>query len=92
MKIEIHTEATFCNTWPNLIVEINKQEIYSQQIEKSKIIRLEFNDLIEEGNRFVIGMNNKSFGRRGVWDTRTKDNEILQDKTLTINSIKLDDV
>ena len=92
MKIEIQTEATFCNTWPNLIIEINKQEIYSQQIEESKTIRLEFNDLLDERNRFVIGMNNKSFGKRGVWDTKTKDNEILQDKTLTIKSIKLDDV
>ena len=92
MKIEIDIEGTFCNTWPNLIVEINNKKIYGGQIEHSQIINLDFNDLMDSGNRFVIGMNNKSFGGKGVWDTETRNNEIVQDKTLTIKSIKLDDV
>ncbi len=92
MKIEIHTEATFCNSWPNLVVEVNNQKIYSKQIQGHNIINLEFDNLIEKGNRFVIGMNNKSFGSKGVWDTETKNNEIIADKTIVVKSIKLDDV
>ena len=37
-------------------------------------------------------MNNKSFGRKGVWDTKTENNKIIKDKTLTITSCKLNDV
>jgi len=92
MKITIDIEGNFCNSWPNLIVEVNNQKIYSNHIENSQIIKLEFNSLFQSGNRFVIGMDNKSFGKRGVWDTKTKNNKIIEDKILTIKSIKLDDV
>ena len=92
MKITIDIEGTFCNSWPNLIVEVNNQKIYSNHIENSQIIELEFNSLLQSGNRFVIGMDNKSFGKRGIWDTKTKNNKIIKDKKLTIKSIKLDDV
>ena len=37
-------------------------------------------------------MDNKSFGKKGIWDTKTKNNKIIKDKKLTIKSIKLDDV
>ena len=92
MKITIDIEGTFCNSWPNLIVEVNNQKIYSNHIENSQIIELEFNSLLQTGNRFVIGMDNKSFGKKGIWDTKTKNNKIIKDKKLTIKSIKLDDV
>ena len=92
MKIAIDIKSTFCNTWPNLIVEINKQEIFSGKIENEQTVELEFNELQNSGNRFVVGMNNKSFGKNGVWDTKIKDNKIIQDKTLKIESIRLDDV
>ena len=92
MKIEIHAEATYCNSWPNLIVEVNNKQIFSGQIQNYKVIELGFEDLVKNGNRFVIGMNNKSFGKKRVWDTKTHNNKILEDKTLTIKSIKLDDV
>lgn len=92
MKIIIDIKGTFCNTWPNLVVEINKQEIFSGKIENEQSIQLQFNQLQNTGNRFVIGMNNKSFGENGVWDTKIKDNKIIQDKTLSVESIRLDDV
>jgi len=92
MKITIDIEGTFCNTWPNLVVEVNNQIIYSNYIINSKIIELQFDNLRQTGNRFVIGMDNKSFGKKGIWDTKTKNNQIIEDKTLTIRSIKLDDV
>jgi len=92
MKIEIEVVGTFCNSWPNMIVEINGEKIHDGFIEGDKIISMDFNRLLERGNKFVIGMDNKSFGRNKIWDTKTRDNKIIEDKTLKVRSVKLDDV
>lgn len=94
MKIEINLTGNFCNTWPNLIVELNKNKIYDGLIEENKTINIEYQDkeLLEKGNVFVIGMNNKRFGANRQWDTISKDNKIIQDKTIVLHSVKLDDV
>lgn len=94
MKIDLNLVGTFCNSWPNLIVEINKNKIYDGIIEGSKNLQLEYNDadLYDKGNTFVIGMNNKKFGADYQWDTKSINNEIIEDKTIIVKSVKLDDV
>ncbi len=92
MKIKIEVIGTLCNTWPTLIVEINKNKIFENTIKGTQTIELEYDDLQSKSNAFVIGMINKKFGANGVWDTKSKNNEILEDKTIKICSLKLDDV
>jgi len=91
MKINVEAVGTFCNSWPNLIIEINKNKIYDSVIEGTQNIEIEYNDsdLIKEGNTFVIGMNNKRFGENNQWDTKSQDNKIVEDKTILIKSVQL---
>ena len=64
------------------VKELNKNKIYDGLIEENKTINIEYqdNELLEKGNVFVIGMNNKRFGANRQWDTISKDNKIIQDK------------
>lgn len=92
MKIEITVIGTFCNTWPDLVLEINKQKVFETTVEGKQSYILEHNDLKPTSNSLVIGMQNKLFGKNKVWDTKTVDNKIVEDKTIRIVSLKLDDV
>ena len=49
MKIDIEVVGTFCNNWPNLIVEINNKKIYDSTVKNKETITLEFEDLITQG-------------------------------------------
>ena len=92
IKLALKLKSTNCNGWPNLIIEFNKKKIIEKIIEKESTLEVELNNVLKTNNQLIIGMNNKSFGRKGVWDTKTKDNKIIADKTLTVTSCKLDDV
>lgn len=92
MKIFIDVIGTFCNSWPSMIVEINEKLIYEDTIKERQQILIEVNDLLPKANKIIIGMNNKSFGKNRVWDTKTHNNKIIEDKTIKILSLKLDDV
>lgn len=83
---------TECNGWPNLIVEFNKKVIFNQLIKTTQELTLSIDDCTNHNNQLIIGMNNKSFGKNKIWDTLTKDNKIIKDKTLKIEQAKLDDV
>ena len=92
IKLTLKLESTSCNGWPNLIIEFNNKKILEKIIEKESTLEVELDNVLKTNNQLIIGMNNKSFGRKGVWDTKTKDNKIIADKTLTVTSCKLDDV
>ncbi len=92
MKIDIEVNATHCNTWPTLVLEINNNKIFSDLVKDRQKISLEYTDLKQQGNKFVIGMIRKSFGLADIWDTVYKNNIVVQDKKIEILSLKLDDV
>lgn len=92
MQIDIEVHGTFCNSWPNMIVEINNKIVYNDAIDATKKITLHHDDLLDQNNSLIIGMNNKSFGQNRIWDTKTKNNIIQQDKTLRVLSLKLNGV
>ena len=88
IKLNLKLDATDCNGWPNLIIEFNNKKIIEKIIEKESTLEVELDNVLESNNQLIIGMNNKSFGRKGVWDTKTENNKIIKDKTLTITSCK----
>jgi|TARA_Y100000310_G_C20352872_1_gene655233 hypothetical protein len=92
IKLNLKLEATDCNGWPNLIIEFNNKKILEKIIEKESTLEVELDNVLKSNNQLIIGMNNKSFGRKGIWDTKTEDNKIIKDKTLIITSCKLNDV
>ena len=92
IKLTLKLESTNCNGWPNLIIEFNNKKILEKIIEKKATVKVNLDHELKSNNQLIIGINNKSFGRKGIWDTKTKDNKIIADKTLTITSCKLNDV
>ena len=92
MEIKLTALGTFCNTWPDLVLEINNKKVLDATVEGQQSFILEHNDLKPKGNTVVLGMKNKLFGKGKVWDTKIIDNNIVEDKTIRILSIKLDDV
>lgn len=92
IKLDLKIKGTFCNSWPRLVVEFNNKKILHKVIEDVVHLTLCLEDLKKENNLLVLGMDNKSFGTNKVWDTRTLDNVITQDKTIKVLSLKLDDV
>ena len=92
IKLTLELESTNCNGWPNLIIEFNNKKILEKIIEKKATVKVNLDHELKSNNQLIIGINNKSFGRKGIWDTKTKDNKIIADKTLTVTSCKLDDV
>lgn len=92
INLSLDIEGTECNTWPNLIIEFNKKIIYNNNIQNKKTINLELSNIKQDKNELILGMNNKSFGKNNVWDTISKDNKIIKDKTLIIIDCKLNDV
>ena len=92
MKIDIEVIGTHCNTWPTLVLEINNDKVYCDTVKSRQKISVEYKSLKQQGNKLVIGMTNKSFGGNGVWDTVSKNNVVIEDKTIELLSLKLDDV
>ena len=84
--------GTHCNTWPTLVLEINNDKVYCDTVKSRQKISVEYKSLKQQGNKLVIGMTNKSFGGNGVWDTVSKNNVVIEDKTIELLSLKLDDV
>ena len=92
VNLYLKLTPTECNGWPNLIIEFNKKVIFNQVIDTAQELVLSIGDCIDRNNQLIMGMNNKKFGKDRIWDTVTKDNKIIQDKTLKIEQAKLDDV
>lgn len=92
IKLEIYCNPSFCNSWPNLVIEFNKKLIFKDEICLNKKISLDLYDALPSQNLLAIGMDNKCFGKNHIWDTISDNNIIVADKTLTINDCALDDI
>ena len=88
MKLDLNVTGTFCNTWPELTIQQNNKIVFCNPIENITSISLTL-----DYAPFTVGMQNKSFGNNNVWDTLVdQDNNVLADKTITIDEFLLDDV
>ena len=91
VKLALTVTGTFCNSWPRLVVEFNENKIFHKEIQNTETLEFDLN-ANDSDNLLVVGMDNKSFGQNGVWDTKAVDNVIHEDKTITVDSVRLDDV
>lgn len=87
MQLCADIQGSFCNSWPTLTITQDALVI-ELLIENSQQIQIEL-----QNKPFSLGMSAKSFGNNNVWDTKTDlDNKIIEDKSISINSLKIDDV
>lgn len=90
--LSLHLRPTYCNKWPTLIVDINNQNLMSKIINNEQVVDLEFNS-VDGCNTISIGLDNKSFGINGIWDTEVdQHNTVLNDLTLELVDVKINDV
>lgn len=88
MKLDLNVTGTFCNTWPELIIQQNNSIVFCNSIENTTSISLSL-----DYAPFVVGMQNKKFGENNEWDTLVdQDNNVLVDKIIIVNEFLLDDV
>lgn len=87
MQLCVDIQGSFCNSWPELTITQDAL-VVNRLIENSQQIQIEL-----QNKPFSLGMLTKSFGNNNVWDTKTdSDNNIVEDKLILINSLKIDDV
>lgn len=90
--LSLHLRPTHCNRWPQLVVDFNDQNLTSKIIESEQVIDLEFNG-VNDNNTITIGIDNKSFGDNGIWDTEVdQNNNVVNDLTLELVDVKINDV
>ena len=54
MKIDIVAVGTFCNTWPNLVVEVNNETLFDGEIQNTKSITLEFKKQLKKAITLLL--------------------------------------
>jgi len=92
MDIEVDVVGTFCNSWPNLIIEINNRKIYDDNIIGTQSLNLKLDQLMNKNNQIILGMVGKNFGKNNLWDTKIVNNKIIEDKTIRILSLRMEGV
>jgi len=91
--LELEVTPTFCNEWPTLEVNHNKKLIFKEQVQTKENYTFYLDEDSTATNKLEIGMCDKKFGKKGVWDTVSNSNgEIIKDKTITIDSCKMNGV
>jgi hypothetical protein len=92
IKLDIKIRGTFCNSWPRLVIEFNNKKIFREEIQNDQKLSIILDGVQDNDNLLILGMDNKSFGTNGVWDTRIINNVVAEDKKIIIDSLKLNDI
>ena len=90
--LELEVTPTFCNEWPTLEINHNEKLIFKEQVIKKEKYKFYLNPNKTDTNKLEIGMCNKKFGKNGIWDTKSINGKITEDKTIELNSCKINDV
>lgn len=88
--VEIKLKASWCNEWPNLIVELNKNIYFQGKVDNNLTIK--FTAPGKLNNTLIIQHYNKNFGQNGQWDTKSENNKIIQDRAVELLDIKLNQI
>jgi hypothetical protein len=84
-KISIDLRGHYCNHWPWVIVRLNGNELFNQQVIES--ITMDFDLVCDQHNLLEFEHYGKSFGTNGIWDSTPE-----QDCFAQITDIRFDDV
>lgn len=87
IAIELTVTASYCNAWPELVIEANGQTVWHDHVQETAVIRLQFPAL--EHNRVRIKYVNKRNGP-DVWDTVIDDQgRIVQDQHAILTGVRI---
>lgn len=90
MKLLFELKATFCNSWPKLKIYVNDNLLFNDFIVEHRLISL----VVPNSETFTVVIEGieKQFGENNVWDTKLDGEEIIEDKTLKILDVQIDDI
>ena len=91
INLRIDAVGNFCNHWPTLVVHHNDDVIFNAQIEQQQTVQLLL-EPNEQDNHIHIGMTGKMFGADNIYDTKAIDGKILQDLSIDLKKVTLEDV
>lgn len=90
IHLEFEFAATHCNSWPSITIFGNKNKLWQGIVENKQY--LDF-FIPEETTTITIEGIDKSKGENNIWDTKVDDSgRIIEDKTLTLASVKINNI
>ena len=88
ISMQIHLKAHCCNHWPLLDVTLNDKLLQSGEISDE----LHLNFPLNGRNQLVLRHYGKRFGEGRIWDTKSKDGIIIEDRKIEVLSISVDGI
>lgn len=89
-KISIDLQGHYCNHWPWVIVRLNGDELFNQQVVDS--ITADFEVSCNQTNLLEFEHYGKSFGTNGVWDSTAQQDCFVQIKDIRFDDVSIDDI
>lgn len=86
--LKISTVGTFCNEYPKCSISINDTLFYNGYIDK-KVFEIPLDNTL---NRITIRHYDKHFGLNHRWDTKSQNDKIIADRTISILDMSIDDI
>lgn len=87
MKLYLKLRGEHSNSWPILTISQCETK-FEYEITENFDISLDLNN-----EPFSIGMFNKNFGTKRIWDTKVDtDGKIIQDKIIWVDRLEIDEV
>lgn len=90
MNLSLDLKGTFCNSWPHLKIYINDSLLFDDFIDGYQTVNLSIAD--SPSYTIVIEGIKKQFGENNVWDTQVINDQIVDDKTLEIIDLRIENI
>ena len=87
--LQIHLRGHHCNLWPLLDISLNGVSVHTGEVNDE--LRLDL-PLLDNSNILMMRHYGKRFGQNRIWDTKSIDGHITQDRKIEIISIKIDGI
>ena len=88
-RLQIHLRGHLCNRWPMLDITLNDRCYHRGEI--SGDLNLDI-PLREGRNLLAMEHYGKRFGEGRVWDTKSRDGAIVEDRRIEVLSITIDGI
>lgn len=89
VNVAFALRGNFCNLWPNCKITLNNELVFDGQVEAS-VIDAQFK--LQKNNIITIEHYGKRFGENHIWDTKVVDGQIIADRYLRVDDIKILDI
>ena len=87
-KLQLTFSGYHCNDWPNLTVSLDGALFHDGPVMALDLIL----ELATSSHTVVLTHHGKRFGRDRIWDTRSKDGIIIEDRFIRLTRFEIDGI